>query len=153
MIQRNTDIAFAHAVRYRDAMISSWAKRTGHADAQGWVSYHPSELPGHYEVPTNEERSRAEVIEFKLKPLQRGEPYSAYLSHIEGPDLSPNTYRITTWTGETLAVVTAMKSRRVRNSSLTDTRGTFKAKGIDGRTYYGTHNGTGMYCRMRLKSK
>jgi hypothetical protein len=29
-------------------------------------------------------------------------------------------------------------------------KGSFWAIGIDGRTYYGRHNGRGMYCSMRL---
>ncbi len=39
---------------------------------------------------------------------------------------------------------------RVRGSWMTSERGSFWARGIDGRTYYGVHNGTGTYCRMRL---
>ena len=61
-------------------------------------------------------------------------------------------YSITTWTGETLATVTSIKSRPNRRGFTTDTRGSFWARGIDGRLYFGTHNGAGMYCRMRLSA-
>ena len=62
-----------------------------------------------------------------------------------------HAYRITTWTGETLATVISIKSRPGRH--MTETRGSFWARGIDGRLYYGTHNGEGMYCRMHLSKR
>jgi hypothetical protein len=135
-----TPQGFAHGVRYRDAMIRAWMRRTGRGN-----SYKPEDLPQGYDVPTNEERSRAEVLRFTvLEPMTHGSPsWTAYLS---------NDKRITTWTGETLANVTRITSyRAVSNPVLKiPSRGSFWAVGIDGRWYYGTHNGTGMYCRMRL---
>jgi hypothetical protein len=136
-----TAIGFAHGVHYRDALIRAWAKRTGHVDRHGNMSYRTDELPEWLDVPTNAERGTAEVINFTLRPLPHGETYTAYLS---------NDKRIVTFTGDTLAEVTRITSYRVVGGSLTNARGSFWAIGIDGRTYYGRHNGTGMYCRMRL---
>lgn len=138
------EIAFAHAVRYRDAMLHAWMRRTGQGN-----SYRPEDVPAYLATVTNEDRSRAEVIEFKLQPLPYGESYVAYLKR-DMTDGRVTGVRVTTWTGETLANVTSLNSSRVWNSIYTDTRGSFWAKGIDGRVYYGRHNGEGMYCRMRL---
>jgi hypothetical protein len=138
-----TPQGFVHAVRYRDAMIRAWCKRTGRMDKSGGCTYDQADLPAYYDVPTNEERSHAECLLFSVvEPMTRGSrSWLAYLS---------NDRRITTWMGETLANVTRLTSYRVVRGALTDSRGSFWAIGIDGRTYYGTHNGTGMYCRMRL---
>jgi hypothetical protein len=90
---------------------------------------------------TNEEKSKAEVAAFIAQPLPRGESYVAYLS---------NDKRIVTWMGDTLAEVTRITSYRPVRNPTTNERGSFWCIGVDNRTYYGTHNGTGMYCRMRL---
>jgi hypothetical protein len=138
-----TDIGFVHAVHYRDAMIRAWAKRSGHMRKNGAISYRPEELPDYIDPPTNEDRSRAEVLLFTLRPLPYGVSYTAYLSS--------DSPRIVTWMGDTLAKVTSIKYRKAPGrSSLSDWCGSFWARGIDGRIYYGTHNGRGMYCRMRL---
>lgn len=139
-----TDIGFAHAVRYRFAVLRAWALRTGRVDRYGAMSYRSEDLPNYIDIPTNEDISRAEVIEFKRKPLPVGESYSAYLAR--SPD---GAYLITTFTGDVLATVTSINSWRAHGWQ-TDQRGTFWARGIDGRMYYGRHNGTGMYCRMRV---
>lgn len=136
-----TPIGFVHAVRYRDAMLRAWAARTGHTSKSGWTSYRPEEVPEYIDPPTNEQRSLAEVHAFTLYPLKHGKPYYAYLS---------NDRRITTWMGDTLATVTKITSYRAYCFGHPHERGTFWAIGIDGRTYYGRHNGTGMHCRMRL---
>jgi hypothetical protein len=39
-----TDIAFAHAVRFNDAMVRAWAKRTGRMSRHGNYSYKPEDL-------------------------------------------------------------------------------------------------------------
>jgi hypothetical protein len=101
----------------------------------------------------NAETSRREVSKFISRPLPVGQSYLAYLVCDAAVPLIAERigrYRITTWTGETLARVTAIKSRRNRRGYMTDTIGSFWARGIDGRVYYGTHNGAGMYCRMRV---
>lgn len=138
-----TPQGFVHGVRWRDAMIRAWCKRTGRMDSSGGCAHSARDIPAHYDVPTNEERSHAEVLRFTvLEPMAFDSPsWCAYLS---------NDRRITTWTGETLANVTKLTSYRVVSGHLTDSRGSFWCIGIDGRTYYGTHNGVGMYCRMRL---
>jgi hypothetical protein len=156
-----TPIGFAHAVRYREGMVRAWAKRTGRMSRSGAFSYKPEDLPDWLDVPTNEERSAAEVIEFRLRPLQHGQQYTAYLTHAKPEHrerndqlgLAPDMWRgvITTWTGELLAIVTKITSyNAVCFGRDAGTKGSFWAIGIDGRTYYGRHNGKGMYCRMRL---
>jgi hypothetical protein len=138
-----TPQGFVMGVRYRDALIQAWCKRTGRTGRNGDSAYSARDLPSWYDVPTNEERSQAEVYRFTvLEPMTHGSPaWGAYLS---------NDKRITTWTGQTLANVTRITSYRVVSGYLTDSRGSFRAIGIDGRTYFGTHNGTGMCCRLRL---
>lgn len=90
----------------------------------------------------NRAQSAREVELFKSKPIAAS--YPAYLTRDDS-----GTYRITTWIGDTLAVVTSIVSRKDRRSWTTDTRGSFWAKGIDGRIYHGRHNGVGMWCRIR----
>ncbi|MDE2097483.1 MAG: hypothetical protein KGL39_09580 [Patescibacteria group bacterium] len=131
------ELAHAHHVRYQDGMLRAWMNRTGRRN-----SYHPSEVPAHIEQVTNDDRSRAERIEFISRPLPHGATYTAYLS--------ADKARITTFTGETLAYVTGIHSRKDYRAWLTNERGSFWAEGIDGRVYYGRHNGAGVYCRMRL---
>lgn len=154
-----TAVGFAHAVRYRDAMIRAWCKRTGRMSKSGAYSYRPEDCP--HDIPTNEERSTAELIEFRLRPLQHGASYSAYLSHMK-PEHEAQAYQllgtpkvphgiIATFTGEPLAFVTRITSYNAvcfgRDAGM---KGSFWAIGIDGRQYYGRHNGRGMFCRMRL---
>lgn len=144
-----TPMGFVHAVRYRDAMLHAWMKRTGRANSQG-SAYHPRDLPAYMDVPTNEERSHAEVIEFTLYPLPPGEKYTAYLKM---PKVGEPCALITTFTGDALARVKSITyNKPSRRNILSDTCGTFTAKGIDGRTYKGRHNGDGMYCTMRVVS-
>ena len=89
----------------------------------------------------NAATSAHEVKTFRTHGASFGVSYIAYLSR---------SLTITTWTGDKLADVIAIKNRRERRGHTTDVRGSFWARGIDGRLYYGTHNGEGMYCRMRL---
>lgn len=145
-----TDIGFAHAVKYRQQMLRHWMGKSN--------SYNPADLPDHFDLPTNDDVSIAETIEFRLRPLPLGVSYTAYLTKDNVPEgvgtfrfagrITP--YRITTWTGQTLAHVISYTAHRNHRGYLTDTRGWFRARGIDGRMYYGQHNGVGMYCRMRL---
>jgi hypothetical protein len=95
----------------------------------------------------NARTSAREVAAFKARKRPHLK-YSAYLTCD-----ADGTHRITTWTGETLATVIAINSRRDTRSYVTNTRGSFWARGIDGRLYFGTHNGAGMYCRMRLSTR
>jgi hypothetical protein len=155
-----TPIGFAHAVRYREGMLRAWAKRTGRMSRSGAFSYKPEDVPSYIDIPTNDERSAAQVIEFGLRPLQHGQRYGAYLSALK-PEHEAQLYKltgttkargaITTWTGEPLAFVTRITSYNAvcfgRDAGM---KGSFWAIGIDGRTYYGRHNGRGMYCSMRL---
>ena len=130
-------ITFAQTIRARDAAIRQWL---GHR-----TIYCAGELPATLApAPKNEERSQAEVIEFVSQKLEPGVSYVAYLSS--------DRMQITTWIGDPLAFITCISSRRVRRSWLTDERGKFRARGIDGRDYYGTHNGAGLYCRLRLRT-
>lgn len=154
-----TPQGFVMGIRYRDAMIRAWAKRTGRMTRSGAFSYKPEDLPPGYDEPTNAERSRAEVIEFALRPLPPGESYGAYLSapkpeHVgiaNACGLSTGKGVITTFMGEPLAFVTKVTSyNAVRFGRDAGMNGSFWAIGIDGRTYYGRHNGRGMYCSMRL---
>jgi hypothetical protein len=129
-------IAFARAIRARDRAIRQWLGPR--------ASYRPEEIPPDLSpAPTNEERSRAELIEFVSGDAKLRASYVGYLSS--------DRNRITTWVGDCLAIISAINSRRVRNSWLTDERGNFRALGIDGREYLGVHNGPGMYCTMRLR--
>lgn len=129
------DIEFAADVRARDAALHEWlGDRT---------SYKLEEVPAHIHAPTNEERSQCEMIEFRATPLPVGQTYYAYLS-IAYPK------RITTFTGDTLADVLEITTRKVRANELTEERGSFWARGIDGRLYYGRHNDSGLYCTLRL---
>lgn len=90
----------------------------------------------------NRAQSAKEVERFRSQPITAS--YPAYLTR----DAS-GSYRITTWMGDTLATVTHIRTRPVRGSWLTNERGSFWARGIDGRTYHGRHNGAGVYCRIR----
>jgi len=133
-------IAFAADVRARDEKLIQYCREQGFTDKRtGWTSYFPEQV-AHLNPPTNEERSRAEVIEFSAKAPAG--PYVAYLS--------ADRQRITTWTGETLATVTDITQTSTRNSWMSDERGAFTARAINGRRYRGTHNGPQVYCRMRL---
>jgi hypothetical protein len=128
-------IAFAQAIRARDRAIRKWLGRR--------MSYRLDQLPASLSpAPTNGERSRAELIEFVHQQLPPGVSYVAYLS--------TDRKQVATWVGDALATITSISSRRQRRSALTDERGSFRARGIDGRDYYGLHNGPGMYCRLRL---
>ncbi len=143
------ELAFAHSVRYRDGMLHAWLKRTGRGN-----SYWPHDIPAYIDPPTNDERGRAEVIEFLSRPLGYGRPYFAYL-RAEQPGDCSNGFSaprgvIATWNGEKLAIVTAIRSRREARGYTTDVRGSFWAQGIDGRIYYGRHNGRSMHCTLRL---
>lgn len=142
------DLAFAHAVRYRDAMLHAWLKTTGRVDKKGASSYDPADLPAYLTggyLPTNEDRSRAEVILFKANPLPHGQTYFAYLAGNE-----TDGWYVSTFTGEMLARITKLTRRVVSNSWMTNCRGSFWAVGVDGRLYRGHHNGLGMYLHMRL---
>lgn len=149
------EMRFAHSVRYRDAMLAAWARTTGHTDRHGWTSYRPAEVPARLDVPTNADRSRAQVIEFRMNPLPHGERYFAYLSG-EAPNpkpmgtCNPTGFCITTWTGETLAHVTRITHGVYRFGRYDRNAGSFWARGIDGRWYHGRHNGSGRHCVMRL---
>jgi hypothetical protein len=149
-----TELDFAADVRRRDAAIAEECKARGFTDRRGNTSY-PSDTAFAVKAPTNEERSRAECIEFRANPLPYGQSYTAYLTKAKphgwplGKGLH-GEYKITTFTGDTLAFVTRITTRKVRGGYLTNEKGSFWARGIDGRTYHGRHNGSGIYCRMRL---
>jgi len=152
----HSDIVFAFQVRYRDAMLRAWARRTGKIGKRGWMSYRPEDVPAYINAPTNEERGRAEAIEFRSKPLAHGQVYRAYL-HCDAPrgDSSyPRAYRITTWMGDTLATVTEYRISTTRAPGyVSNIRGSYWARGIDGRLYYGRHCGAGISCTMRLAKR
>lgn len=147
----HSDTVFAFQVRYRDAMLRAWMNRTGRK-----YSYRPEEVPAYINAPTNEERGRAEAIEFCRKPLAHGETYRAYL-HCDAPrgDSSyPRAYRITTWTGDTLATVISYHVSTTRAPGyVSNVRGSYWARGIDGRLYHGRHCGAGIICTMRLAKR
>ena len=141
--------AFAHHVHYQDAMLRAWMRRTGRGN-----SYMPADVPPYIERIENEARGKAEAVLFITDPLAYGQSYTAYL-RAEQPGDCRNGFSapygvISTWAGDKLAIVTRIRSRPERRGFTTDGRGSFWAVGIDGRWYYGTHNGRGMYCRMRL---
>ena len=129
-------LTFAIDLRARDESLRAWLGER--------CSYHPDELPDDLKpTPTNEERSRAEVIEFLSQPVAYGVPYSAYLSS--------DRKRVTTFMGDTLAMISRIKTNPSRRRwSLSAGNGSFWARGIDGRLYYGRHNGPNCYLRMRL---
>jgi hypothetical protein len=154
------ETAFAADVRARDRALAAECTARGFPTRNG-TSY-PSDTVFSVTAPTNEERSRAETIEFRANP-----PSGSYLAYLtENKEYAPHLgtvprigadgravtrYIVTTWTGEKLAeVVSYDVTRKVRTSWLTNERGSFWARGIDGRLYHGRHNGPGLYCRMRL---
>ena len=103
----------------------------------------------------NAATSAREVEKFRTHGAPFGVSYIAYLSRSDSymqshPIKIRDVWTITTWTGDKLADVIAIKNRRERRGYTTSVRGSFWARGIDGRLYYGTHNGECMYCRMRL---
>jgi hypothetical protein len=127
-IPTEADLIHAHHVRYHDAMLRSFLRRSGYAN-----SYRDDQLPPWIDISiTNADRSRAEVTEFLASPLQHGHGYGAYLAKRGAQDA------IITWAGDLLAVVIQIGPKG------------FRAHGIDGRLYHGRHNGPGMYCTMRL---
>ena len=130
-------------------MLRAWARRTGKTGRNGWTSYDPADVPAYINTPTNEERGRAEAIEFQSKPLAHGETYRAYLHRDDN-----GRYRITTWMGDTLATVTEYRISTTRAPGyVSNIRGSYWARGIDGRLYYGRHCGAGISCTMRLAKR
>lgn len=85
----------------------------------------------------NQLTSQREVHDFKSRAEHT--PYTAYLSS--------DGARITTWMGDTLATVTS--TGKPYRSNFGNLSTPFRAKGIDGRMYFGRHNGPGMYLRLR----
>jgi hypothetical protein len=136
------ELAFAADVRRRDAIIAKECKARGFTSKRGWTSY-PSDTVFSVAKPTNDERSRAEIIKFRANP-----PTGSYCAY-----LSVDKRTITTFMGGKLADVLTIKNNPVRNSPYTNERGSFWARCIDGRLYYGRHNGAGMYCLMRPSKK
>lgn len=129
------DISVATDTEARVKALRVWVGKTN--------SYHPSELPDHIRPPSNALLSHMERVQFITQPLAYGASYTAYLSS--------DGARLTTWTGDTLAEVIFIKSRKpARRGYMSDVAGSLRAVGIDGRAYYARHNGPGMYCRMRL---
>lgn len=139
------ELAFADDVRRRDKALRRWMGERN--------SYRTEDVPVRLRpLVTNVERSRAECICFRAEPLPYGQTYYAYLKcdAPRGDSSYPRAYRIATWMGDTLATVTSLTSRPERRSWLTNERGSFWARGIDGRLYHGRHNGAGMHCTLRL---
>lgn len=125
------DIAWAHHVRYHDAMMDSWMAREGYGR-----SFREDQVPPWIDRRiANRDRSRAEVIRFINHPLAPGACYYAYRASQD------RFWAIITWAGDILAVITHLGPRG------------FRARGIDGRLYYGRHNGPGFYCVMRLSKR
>lgn len=121
-------IAFADNVWERQNQLREWL---GSAN-----SYKPEELPIYIYPPTNAEISRGEVYRFMdARPSKK----NGYLS-MDGK-------RITTYTGETLASVTYTGTTFTGNMGNEWTP--FRATGINGRQYFGRHNGPGMCLTMR----
>lgn len=133
------EMVFAHKVKYRCALRDAWMQRTGRKN-----SYMPEELPPYIPVVQNADISTVEVIDFK-----KGKHWG-YLSYVAYLDRRDTAWIVTTWTGDVLATVVEINSQKVRTGYISDTRGTFWARGIDGKMYYGWHSGKGMYCKMRL---
>ena len=133
------EMVFAHKVKYRCALRDAWINRTGRKG-----SYHPDDVPAYIPTVQNADISTVKVYDFKRGKHLDGRSYVAYLDRRDG------AWLVTTWTGDPLATVTEINSHRVHTGYLTNTRGTFWARGIDGKMYYGWHNGAGMYCKMRL---
>lgn len=137
-------VEFCADVRARDFALRAWLGNRN--------SYKAEELPASVKPPTNEERSRAEVFEFMHRrganaPSEDTKgPYLAYLRGVRF--LSGETEpHITTFTGDVLARVT-WEGESFRGN-MGNTWTPFRALGIDGREWYGRHNGAGMYLRMR----
>jgi hypothetical protein len=90
----------------------------------------------------NASTSAQEVAEFKTREAA---PYTAYLSS--------DGKRITTWTGETLGAIISTGTPIKSRGWDTNTHTPFRARCIDGRVYFGRHNGGGVYLRMRPLKK
>lgn len=76
-----------------------------------------------------------------LKTVER---FTAYLSN--GPQGNETAYRLTTWTGGTLARVTSLTRG---NHNIGGFLYRFRAVDVHGGRWYGTSPGPGMYARMR----
>ena len=86
----------------------------------------------------NLETSKREVADFLAREAG---PYTAYVSD--------DGKRITTWMGETLATITSTGTPFKITGWMSSTLTPFRAKGIDGRMYFGRFHGPGIYVRMR----
>jgi hypothetical protein len=86
----------------------------------------------------NQETSKQEVANFLTREAG---PYTAYVSS--------DGKRITTWMGETLATITSTGTPFKTGGWLSSTLTPFRAKGIDGRMYFGRFHGPGVYVKMR----
>ena len=76
--------------------------------------------------------------------LKTAERFTAYLSN--GPQGNETHYRLTTWTGGTLALVTSLTRG---NHNIGGFLYRFRAVDVHGGRWYGTSPGPGMYARMR----
>ena len=144
MLTQSEKSKFCHEVRYRLAVLAAWMKRTGRKGG-----YSINEVPDYITIPSNKDISTAEVFEFERGKQIAGVSYVGYMTKAVS-QANGAAWFVTTWMGDVLATVIKINSRRVRIGYLTDVRGTFWARGIDGKMYYGWHNGAGMYCKMRL---
>lgn len=97
------------------------------------------------EPPSDADKARMERVEFVVAPLMGQHHIRAYYFHKWG-----ERPHIRTFHHGLLAICTSWNSYKINNNWVTDQRGTFKAIGIDGRHYVGSHNGSGMICTLRL---
>jgi len=86
----------------------------------------------------NQETSANEVAAFRTREVG---PYLGYVS--------ADGKRITTWMGETLAIITSVGVPFKTSGWMSTTLTPFRAKGIDGRWYFGRFHGPNIYVRMR----
>jgi hypothetical protein len=133
----------------RAAHLRRWADRK-FGKGRGF-GYRPEELPpsmrpgGRNAVPTNDELSAAELFDFMADDEKPGR-WIGYLARCV-----TGGYKVTNSCGEWLATIPPhhITFRPWRKGYTTNTRGTFRATGRNGVEYVGTHNGVGVFCRMR----
>jgi hypothetical protein len=104
----------------------------------------PNMLPGAVDaIPTNEEFDQIELADWQA---ERHNPTPGKRVGY----LSADRKTIATWRGTPIARIVSLTSRKCRDWT---TRGSFRAVGTNGIVYVGTHNGTGMWARLRPAKK
>jgi hypothetical protein len=132
-------------IRRRATIYSDWLKARKNA------AYAPGDVPENMRpgavdaIPTNEEFEQIKLADWQA---ERHNPTPGkWVGY-----LSADRKTITTGPGTPIARIVSITSRKCRDWT-TDERGSFRAVGTNGIVYVGTHNGTGMWARLRPAKK